>query len=661
MSNSRRARRQAARSSRKPAPSLRLRESDTAVLDRPTEAVPEPTTEAVSNTPWSQFSQADYTPQQWRRACLIDTEQGNEDSKDRYSLPVREPSGTVNRNGVHAAAARINQVSVSADKKRTAARALVRLYRSELDEEPPESLRSLAGQGGSESHREPAAIHETVTEAIREAPTGSPATVDVQIIQAGWNRSGSRYYPAEVLARDVPKVYPVGTHMYLDHPTATEEAEQPERSVTRLAAVLTEAPYTNDGGRTMRARARIFAPHRDFVSEAWRDIGVSINGDGEGQWGERDGRHGLIIEALTYGRSVDFVTKAGAGGRILQLLESAMAMREARNVGAWLESRIHAFFTTIADDMYGAGKLTREERITLSGAIGDALTAFVARVDADAAHLYQRHPALDPEDGEAPQQTEVRESATEPAPVPESAPTPEPAPEPAPAPAPAPEPATETSAPTADPASPEADGVPPAATPVQEGVTPMSGDTTTTGTAPATAGTAPSGPSPEARAEIAEANLRESQARITALEAQNSQLTVERDTARTEASRLRVSEAARSTITGALSATDLPDAARTRITESIVANVPTVADGQVDTNALTARINEAIERERTYIASIREAAGEGQPNGLGGNGNGGNGQPAVDLNAVQTGLIESYRARGMSEQQAKLAATGRLY
>lgn len=184
----------------------------------------------------------------------------------------------------------------------------------------------------------------------------------------------------------------------------------------------------------------------------------------------------------------------------------------------------------------------------------------------------------------------------------------------------------------------------------------MSGDTTT-GAAPATAGTAPSGPSPEARAEIAEANLREAQARITALESQNQQLTVERDTARTEASRLRVAEAARNTITGALAATDLPDPARARITESIVASVPTVADGQLDANALTARITEAIERERTYIASIREASGDGNPNGLGGTGQG----TTVDLSAVQASLVESYRKRGMSEQQAKLAATGRLY
>lgn len=633
MSNSRRARRQAARAKQ------RLLESDTAVLDRPREASA-PTVEQVSNRPWSDFSQAAYTPAQWRRACLIDTGQGDEDSKERYRLPVREPSGTVNRNGVHAAAARINQVDVSADLKRRAARALVRLYRSELDEDPPASLLSLAGQ--SESHRESAAIRETVTEAIREAPTGTPATVDIQIIEAGWNKAATRFYPADVLARDVPKVYPAGTHMYLDHPTATEEAELPERSVTRLAAVFTEAPYTTDGGRTMRARARVFAPHREFLSEAWRDIGVSINGDGEGQWGERDGRHGLIIEALTYGRSVDFVTKAGAGGRILQLLESAMSVREARNVGAFLESRIHQFFTSIADDMYGDGKLTREERITLSSAIGDALSAFVARVDADAAQLYGRD-LIDEPEAEA-QQTEVRETATEP----------EPATEPAPAPEPAPEPATETSAPEADPASPDADGDPPAAEPTKEGVTPMSGDTTTTGAAPAPAGTVQNGPSPEVRAELAEARLREAEARISELTTANATLTSERDTARTELGRLRVTEAARGVVASALAQTDLPEAARTRVTEAVTRDVPTTSDGQVDATALTSRITESVDRERSYIASIREAAGEGRPSGLGG-------APAgvPDVEPWRKALVESFKGLGMSEQAALAAANGR--
>jgi HK97 family phage prohead protease len=101
----------------------------------------------VSDRPWSDFTQADYTPEQWARACLIDTGDGAADSKSRYKLPVREPSGTLNRNGVHAAAGGHGLAAVqgiSAEQRRIAARKLIVIYR-DLKEDPPESLLSMAG------------------------------------------------------------------------------------------------------------------------------------------------------------------------------------------------------------------------------------------------------------------------------------------------------------------------------------------------------------------------------------------------------------------------------------------------------------------------------------------------------------------------------------
>lgn len=103
---------------------------------------------AVSDKPWSNFTEADYTPEQWKRACLIDTGVGDTASKARYKLPVKEPNGAINRNGVHAAAARLNQVQAPAEKKAAAARALIRMY-GELGEDPPDSLRRMAGMASS--------------------------------------------------------------------------------------------------------------------------------------------------------------------------------------------------------------------------------------------------------------------------------------------------------------------------------------------------------------------------------------------------------------------------------------------------------------------------------------------------------------------------------
>lgn len=106
---------------------------------------------AVSDRPWGDYSQSDYSPQQWARACLIDTEQGAPNDKDRFKLPVREPSGDLNRNAVHAAAERINQVNdVSAEKRSAAARKLLSLYK-EIGEDAPDSLENIAHNDGERS------------------------------------------------------------------------------------------------------------------------------------------------------------------------------------------------------------------------------------------------------------------------------------------------------------------------------------------------------------------------------------------------------------------------------------------------------------------------------------------------------------------------------
>lgn len=102
---------------------------------------------SISNKPWSRFDESDYSLEQWHRACLIHQHEGEPTAKAQCKLPVREPDGTLNRNGVHAAAAALagarGGVKASPEEKRKAARALLRLYR-ELEEEPPESIQRIA-------------------------------------------------------------------------------------------------------------------------------------------------------------------------------------------------------------------------------------------------------------------------------------------------------------------------------------------------------------------------------------------------------------------------------------------------------------------------------------------------------------------------------------
>jgi hypothetical protein len=57
----------------------------------------------VSEKPWSQFKESDYTDEQYRRACLYCEPDCDSTAKQCCKLPVREPDGTLNKNGVVAA------------------------------------------------------------------------------------------------------------------------------------------------------------------------------------------------------------------------------------------------------------------------------------------------------------------------------------------------------------------------------------------------------------------------------------------------------------------------------------------------------------------------------------------------------------------------------
>lgn len=111
-------------------------------LDASVEAVT-----AASDKPWSNFSSSDYTIEQWRRACLLKMPGGDPESKSTYKLPVKEPTGALNRNGVHAAAAALagarGGVDAPAEAKARARAKLRGLYR-QLGEEVPDSLKADA-------------------------------------------------------------------------------------------------------------------------------------------------------------------------------------------------------------------------------------------------------------------------------------------------------------------------------------------------------------------------------------------------------------------------------------------------------------------------------------------------------------------------------------
>lgn len=171
-----------------------------------------------------------------------------------------------------------------------------------------------------------------LTDLTEASPTATATPVDgqpgrflIQLITPGWGTSG-HYSEAVLQAAVRDRVWPAGTHMYIDHPTVSEEFDRPERSLRDLAAVFREdARY--DGGAVV-AEVDVYGPYRQVLGQMQKSIGVSIRGAGEAHQGEADGRTGTVFDRLVKSSSVDFVTKAGRGGQILQVLESARVVAE---------------------------------------------------------------------------------------------------------------------------------------------------------------------------------------------------------------------------------------------------------------------------------------------------------------------------------------------
>jgi hypothetical protein len=173
-------------------------------------------------------------------------------------------------------------------------------------------------------------VPEQITEArpTIEGTPGATGRIEVTLITPGWGSSG--WYSAEILEQAAADgVFPAGLHLYVDHPSQRELHDRPERSVRDLAAVLTEAARW-DGSRLV-AEAQLLGAHAETFRqpEMAEAIGVSIRASADVTMGEADGRRGRIIGRLVEAQSVDFVTRAGRGGRY-QVIESATPSHVAR-------------------------------------------------------------------------------------------------------------------------------------------------------------------------------------------------------------------------------------------------------------------------------------------------------------------------------------------
>lgn len=153
-------------------------------------------------------------------------------------------------------------------------------------------------------------LHESFSS---EASSLGDGKYRIRIIVPGQGSSG--IYTAENLAESAP-LFKAGTEMFIDHPTETEEWERPERSIRDYAGVFLEDATVGEDG-ALYTVCKVFSGVNELIKDKWEHIGVSINA-----WCADPISENGIVPPIAGVRSVDFVTAPGAGGAIVDLLES---------------------------------------------------------------------------------------------------------------------------------------------------------------------------------------------------------------------------------------------------------------------------------------------------------------------------------------------------
>lgn len=156
------------------------------------------------------------------------------------------------------------------------------------------------------------------TTPLSEAGTAtSKGTIRVRAISAGLGSSG--LYSPEVLEQAATdQLITRGTFLHVDHASQTERHDRPERSVSTIAGVFTEAATYDADTESLVGEVQLFEPYRERLMEMAPYIGLSISGSAtDVTEGEYEGKRVPVIEGLHSIDSVDFVTRAGRGGQVL--------------------------------------------------------------------------------------------------------------------------------------------------------------------------------------------------------------------------------------------------------------------------------------------------------------------------------------------------------
>jgi hypothetical protein len=251
---------------------------------------------SVSDSPWNGAASR-FTDEQYQRAAAA-CDPGDGTPKQRCFLPHHEPSGTLNRNGVHAAAARINQLKGHDPGAVARARGHLRRHYGQLGEDVPDVLKTEVEDD------ETFAARVVVGYVGEEGP--EPVTADVSGIVTAAGKPPMK--PADDPKSDCPD-----GHRMLSNGECVSEDEYAARAAW-FGVLVVEGVTTGDG--------------REFAPEAlsWADNALV-------RW-QKEGSHGGDHDVTVSVGRIDEVWRNGnqVMGRGMFDIESVDGFEIARRM-----------------------------------------------------------------------------------------------------------------------------------------------------------------------------------------------------------------------------------------------------------------------------------------------------------------------------------------
>lgn len=233
-----------------------------------------------------------------------------------------------------------------------------------------------------------------------------------RIIKPGQGSSG--FYTEDGIRTTGPEAFPIGTKINADHQGMSAFFEQPAGSVTTLiGAIATTPEWSADDpeGPGLYSEVEFSQEWAPFVEQFAPILGLSIQAYGYGEGETADGQpiiEGLIPHPLN---TVDLVTVAGAGGKLIELAESFKG-----TMPKFINENRAKMGTDVTGDGTNNGKdngMTPEEITALKEALASGITDAIKGAFAELKESLAPAPKQTEDEPQAPEMAAVVEAVVE--------------------------------------------------------------------------------------------------------------------------------------------------------------------------------------------------------------------------------------------------------